>query len=155
MLFQFQVIQSQSIYLNQKKVYYNSTRYLTGPNGKNNSQNLLGNLEKEMATYFSILAWKIPWTEKLGGLQSRGLPCWTRLSTAHNQPSVHRTMCAAVSTGLVFQLITSRAPPDHENMGTVGTTVTLLPSHLIPGHPHLGKQGPRVSSDGRTHRSLQ
>ena len=28
-------------------------------------------LEKEMATLSSILAWKIPWTEKPGGLQSR------------------------------------------------------------------------------------
>ena len=31
-------------------------------------------LEKEIATHFSILAWKIPWTEKLGGLQSMGPP---------------------------------------------------------------------------------
>ena len=30
-------------------------------------------LEKEMATHSSILAWKIPWTEELGGLQSTGL----------------------------------------------------------------------------------
>ena len=29
-------------------------------------------LEKEMATHCSILAWKIPWTEKPGGLQSMG-----------------------------------------------------------------------------------
>ena len=29
-------------------------------------------LEKEMATYSSLLAWKIPWTEQLGGLQSMG-----------------------------------------------------------------------------------
>ena len=29
-------------------------------------------LEKEMATHSSILAWRIPWTEELGGLQSRG-----------------------------------------------------------------------------------
>ena len=29
-------------------------------------------LEKEMATYSSILAWGIPWTEELGGLQSMG-----------------------------------------------------------------------------------
>ena len=29
-------------------------------------------LEKEMATHSSILAWRIPWTEKLGGLQSWG-----------------------------------------------------------------------------------
>ena len=30
-------------------------------------------LEKEMATYFSVLAWKVPWAEKPGGLQSLGL----------------------------------------------------------------------------------
>ena len=30
-------------------------------------------LEKEMATHSSILAWEIPWTEELGGLQSLGL----------------------------------------------------------------------------------
>ena len=29
-------------------------------------------LEKEMATHFSTLAWKIPWTEEPGGLQSMG-----------------------------------------------------------------------------------
>ena len=30
-------------------------------------------LEKEMATHSSILAWRIPWTEEPGGLQSMGL----------------------------------------------------------------------------------
>ena len=30
-------------------------------------------LEKGMATYSSILAWRIPWTEEPGGLQSMGL----------------------------------------------------------------------------------
>ena len=29
-------------------------------------------LEKEMATQSSILAWRIPWTEEPGGLQSMG-----------------------------------------------------------------------------------
>ena len=29
-------------------------------------------LEKEMATHSSIVAWKIPWTEESGGLQSMG-----------------------------------------------------------------------------------
>ena len=28
--------------------------------------------EKEMATHSSPLAWKIPWTEELGGLQAMG-----------------------------------------------------------------------------------
>ena len=30
-------------------------------------------LEEEMATHSSILAWKIPWTEEPGGLQSMGV----------------------------------------------------------------------------------
>ena len=34
------------------------------PLGQENS------LEEEMATHSSILAWRIPWTEELGGLQS-------------------------------------------------------------------------------------
>ena len=29
-------------------------------------------LEKEMATHYSILAWKIPWMEEPGRLQSMG-----------------------------------------------------------------------------------
>ena len=31
-------------------------------------------LEKEMATHPSILAWRLPWTEEPGGLQSTGSP---------------------------------------------------------------------------------
>ena len=41
-------------------------------------------LEKERATHFSILAWRIPWTEKPGGLQSmqsQELDATERLST--------------------------------------------------------------------------
>ena len=30
-------------------------------------------LKKEMTTHSSMLAWRIPWTEELGGLQSREL----------------------------------------------------------------------------------
>ena len=30
-------------------------------------------LEKELAIHSSTLAWKIPWMEELGGLQSMGL----------------------------------------------------------------------------------
>ena len=32
-----------------------------------------GPLEKEMATHSCILAWKVPWTEEPGRLQSMGL----------------------------------------------------------------------------------
>ena len=37
-------------------------------------------LEKEMAAHSSILAWKIPWTEEPGRLQSMGSESQTRLS---------------------------------------------------------------------------
>ena len=37
-------------------------------------------LEKEMASYSSILAWKIPWTEEPVRLQAMGLQSRTRLS---------------------------------------------------------------------------
>ena len=30
-------------------------------------------MEKRMATHASLLAWRVPWTEELGGLQSMGL----------------------------------------------------------------------------------
>ena len=46
-------------------------------------------LKKEMATHSSILAWKIPWTEKPGSLQSMGSQSRTRLSNfvvIHIQP---------------------------------------------------------------------
>ena len=39
-------------------------------------------LEEEMATHSNILAWRIPWTEEPGGLQSNGVEqSWTQLST--------------------------------------------------------------------------
>ena len=38
-------------------------------------------LEKEMATHCSIIVWRIPWMEELGGLQSNGVTkSQTRLS---------------------------------------------------------------------------
>ena len=38
-------------------------------------------LGREMATHSIILAWEIPWTEELGGLQSMGSQkCQARLS---------------------------------------------------------------------------
>ena len=51
-------------------------------------------LEKEMATHSSILAWKIPWTEEAGGLQSMGSQSQTRLS---NFTSLHSTPCKEVT----------------------------------------------------------
>jgi len=48
-------------------------------------------LEKGMATYSSILAWKIPWTEEPGGLQSMGSQkvssCSIKISDVSHIPS--------------------------------------------------------------------
>jgi len=45
-------------------------------------------LEKEMATHSSILAWKIPWMEEPGRLQSMGLQ-WVH-SNIHSQINEHK-----------------------------------------------------------------
>ena len=37
-------------------------------------------MEKGMVTHSRILAWRIPWTEEPGRLQSRVAKNWTRLS---------------------------------------------------------------------------
>ena len=34
-------------------------------------------LEEGLPTHSSIFAWRIPWTEEPGGLESRGLQSWT------------------------------------------------------------------------------
>ena len=46
-------------------------------------------LEEEMAIHSSILAWKIPWTEEPGGLQSME---WQESDTTE-QLSTHIFMC--------------------------------------------------------------
>ena len=43
-------------------------------------------LEKGKATHFSILACRIPWTEKAGGLQAMGLQSQTRLKSLSTHP---------------------------------------------------------------------
>jgi len=45
-----------------------------------------------MATHSSILAWRIPWTEEPGGLQSMGSQkSWTQLST-HTHTKALKTL---------------------------------------------------------------
>ena len=52
-------------------------------------------LEKEMAIHSSILAWRIPWTEELGGLQSMGSQRvghnWATSLSLHFHPNVSST----------------------------------------------------------------
>ena len=50
-------------------------------------------LEEEMATHSSILAWKMPWTKKLGGLQSKGLQRVGHNLAAKQQYLIYRRCC--------------------------------------------------------------
>ena len=52
-------------------------------------------LEKEMATHYSTLAWRIPWTEEPGGLQSMGLQ-----RARHDWATNTHTHCWVSGTGL-------------------------------------------------------
>ena len=49
-------------------------------------------LEKEMTTHSSTLAWRIPWTEEPGGLQSMGLQRVTHSHTQLNSFTLHILM---------------------------------------------------------------
>ena len=56
-------------------------------------------LEKSVATHSSVLAWRIPWTEERGGLQSMGSKEWdtTEQLTLSNTLSEHlRHNCPSV-----------------------------------------------------------
>ena len=55
-------------------------------------------LEKWMTTHSSILAWRIPWTEKPGGLQSMGdmdMTEWLTLSLSLSAPRAPSSLFAA------------------------------------------------------------
>ena len=68
------IMSSSSIYL--VYISWGLPKWLSGKESTCNAGDMgsiLGRedlLEKEMATYCSILAWKVPWTEEPGGLQS-------------------------------------------------------------------------------------
>ena len=53
---------------------------------------------EEMAPHSSILAWRIPWTEEPGGLQSIGLQSQTRLNTHTHTALTGKTFTYKVAT---------------------------------------------------------
>ena len=65
-------------------------------------------LEKGMETYFSILAWRIPWTEKSGGLQSIGSQRaghdWESEHTCRKDPVKVHTLYLVVTPSLLYFL---------------------------------------------------
>ena len=63
-------------------------------------------LEKGMATHSSILAWRIPWTEKPGGLQTMG-----RKESDMTERLTHNTQHHMLLNGLqMVQLVKNHLP---------------------------------------------
>ena len=64
-------------------------------------------LEEGVATNSSILAWRIPWTEESGGLQSMYSP-WGRMDALSSNPSV--TLDSSLFLTSIRQQVLSRLP---------------------------------------------
>ena len=78
--------------------------------------------EEGMPTHSSTLAWRIPWTEESGGLQSMGVTkSQTRRSTV---------------TTLTVHLFCARHPSKH-------LTCSFIP-HIPYQHPHLIDEEPKA-----------
>ena len=77
-------------------------------------------LEKEMAAHPSILAWRIPWIEASGRLQSMGLQSWTRLATKQQQASE-------------VALVVKKSPA---NPGDIRDSGSISGSRRSPGGAH-------------------
>ena len=62
-------------------------------------------LEEEMATHFSILAWKIPWAKEPGRLQSLGLQGVEYDRAAeHTRVALHRNLAGQGTFGSNLEL---------------------------------------------------
>ena len=68
-------------------------------------------LEKEMATHYSAFAWKIPWTEKPGGLQSLGSQ-----RVGHDWVTSHHILSHSCSRAFQVALVVKNLPADAKNM---------------------------------------
>ena len=92
-------------------------------------------LEKEMATYSSILAWKIPWTEEPGRLQSRGL---RRVGHDSYFTSLHLTFyrfyfifMTTLCGGCYYHLFTHKTTTEAERKNGFPWTLFL---HIVSTH---------------------
>ena len=77
-------------------------------------------LEKE-ATHSGILAWRIPWTEEPGGLQSMGLQSRTQRKRLSTRAHTHTHFCL-VTLSLRLSLIT---------LFKIATPASALPTLLL------------------------
>ena len=83
-----------------------------------------------MATHSSILAWKIPWTEKPGGLQSMGSQSQTQLTLSHRHTHfIPIFIIFRESSGVLSSLNGSQKL--HNSHLTIEVFRTKMRSHLI------------------------
>ena len=94
-------------------------------------------LEKEMATHSSILAWRIPWTEQPGGLQSMGSQRvghdWNDLAHQSVSSVVQscQTLCDPMNCSTPGLPVHHQLPEfTHTHVHRVGDTIQ--PSHPLP-----------------------
>ena len=87
-------------------------------------------LEKETATPSSILAWKNPWTEEPGGLQSVQF-----ISVSQSCPTLCNPMNRSTSGLLVY----------HQLLEFIQTHVHQVGDAIQPSHPLLSPSPPALS----------
>ena len=101
-----------------------------------------------MATHSSTLAWKIPWTEEPGGLQSMGLlrvrhycraPAPSVLYPASDIDWQIRFLHDSIHVSMPFSQIIPPSPSPTESKRLLYTSVSLLLSHIQDYQYHLSK----------------
>ena len=107
-------------------------------------------LEKGMATHSSILAWRIPWTEEPGGLQSVGSQRvgrdWATRFTTQSASAIHqdplwsqyrpRGVCPIPSLQVLLSMLSLSGCHSVQCRGKIGTAQLPRPvSQSIPGPP--------------------
>ena len=90
-------------------------------------------LEKEMATHSSTLAWKIPWTEEPGRLQSMGLQ-----RVRHDwATSLHFTSCISKAFGFWATFSRSKSQNYQDNSSLLGDMHACVCMLRDFSHVHL------------------
>ena len=99
--------------------------------------------EEEMPVHSSMLAWKIPWTEEPGGLQSTG-PQRVRHYRAHTHTHTHTCTCTHTPTHSLSHTQTHT----HRHTDTHTHTHTHTPLHTYT-HTHTHTHTHTYPDDGR------